>query len=145
MNFQRGFLFGGFMKRFFLVALILLFASTGFATNTTLFGNSGGTIEITGLDADWTWNTEVAGQPQYIQKAKIQRITFYPSAASDRMIIRDGGIDNATYFDSGAVSGADDPRTMTYMKPRPVNLVIDITDCTLDTAASAKVVITLAP
>lgn len=132
------------MKRVLLIAIcFLLMAGIAVATNVTTIGASAKTIEITGLDADWTWNTELAGEIKVVSEGRISRITFYPSAASDRMIIRDNGIDAATYFDSGSVSGSDDPRTMTYMNPRKANLVIDITDCTLDTAANAKVVIEL--
>jgi hypothetical protein len=132
------------MKRILAVMFfVLAFAVNGFAVNTTTIGTSRSVIEITGLDADWTWETDLASQERVILDGRVQRIVFYPSAASDRMIIRDGGIDNATYFDSGAVSGADDPRTVTYVNPVHVNLVIDITDCTLSTAANAKVVIYL--
>ena len=132
-----------YLKKFIYALVILLFALVSFAANTTTVGSSGTVIEITGLDADWTWSTALASQPNYIKNGLIQRITFYPTAASDRMIVRDGGIDNATFFDSGAVSGSDDPRTMFWVNPQRANLVIDISDCTLPTPAGAKVVIHL--
>jgi hypothetical protein len=119
-----------------------------FAANTTTVGPSLQVIQIVpDGSTDWTWSTEIdalsltARQESRLKAAKIVSIVFYPSAANDRMIIHDGGIDNAAYFDSGAVSGADDPRIVHYELRRNVELVIDATDCTLDTAASTKVLI----
>jgi hypothetical protein len=125
------------------LTLSLLFATPAFAINQTLIGSSGKTIEITGLDADWVWSTDLAGEHWKVTRAAIKSIKFYPSGANDRMIIRDGGIDNATFFDSGLVSGADDPRVEYYDGGTQTELVIDITDCALGTPGSAKVVIHL--
>lgn len=131
------------LRIFALTITLLLIPVVCFGLNTTTIGTSETTIEITGLDADWLWLTELDGESNYVERGRIQRITFYPSAASDRMIIRDGGIDAATFFDSGAVSGADDPRTTSWVNPQYAPLVIDISDCTLSTPANAKVVIHL--
>lgn len=127
---------------------ILISAGAAWAANTTLVGSSLTTIEITGLDADWSWSTDIvaASFSSKIDTAKIRSIKFYPSAANDRMIIRDGGLDNATFFDSGLVSAASDPRIEYYTdNPRHIDLVIDISDCTLSNPANAKVVIQIEP
>lgn len=131
------------MKRAILILALLLIPSLLFAVNTTTVGSSGKTIEITGLDTNWIWSTDLATESSNTRQGRVKAIFFYPSAASDRMIIRDGGIDNATVFDSGAVSGADDPRVGYMNPPTKIELVIDISDCTLSVAASAKVVILL--
>jgi hypothetical protein len=124
-----------------LLAMALLFAGAASAANVTTVGSSNLTVEITGLDADWAWSTDLSGE--LAASERIQAIFFYPSAALDRMIVRDGGIDAATLCDSGIVMGADDPRVCYFEPPIGAEAVIDITDCTLDTAANAKVVILL--
>ncbi|MHC4413560.1 MAG: hypothetical protein ACYSW6_11440 [Planctomycetota bacterium] len=131
------------MKRAIFILAFLLIPAITFAANTTTVGPSEKSIEITGLDVNWVWTTDLAAESSNVSQAKVKAIIFYPSAANDRMIIRDGGIDEATIFDSGAVSGADDPRIVYIDPPSKIELVIDISDCTLDTAANAKVVILL--
>lgn len=123
-------------------------AGAAWAANTTLVGSSLTTIEITGLDADWNWATDIvaASFSSKIDTAKIRSIKFYPSALNDRMIIRDGGNDNATFFDSGAVSGVADARIEYYTdNPRHIDLYIDISDSVLNTPANCKVVIQIEP
>jgi hypothetical protein len=128
---------------------VLISAGAAWAANTTLVGSSLTTIEITGLDADWSWATDIVAAGTFnskINTAKIRSIKFYPSGANDRMIVRDGGLDAATFFDSGLVSAASDPRVEYYTdNPRHVDLVIDISDCTIGIAANAKVVIQIEP
>jgi len=104
--------------------------------NSTKIGTR--SIEITGLDADWYWNVELVGHSA-IDKL-IRKIAFYPSLATDRFIIREGSIDGATIFDTGIVTDTG-ARVDPHRKPLNMPLVIDISGCTLDTAASAKVVI----
>jgi hypothetical protein len=117
-----------------------------FADNTTTVGRSGQTIEITGLDADWEWSvdlaSEIANGTIYPRHRRIVRITFYPSAVSDRMIVRDGGLDNAVIFDSG-VAQSTGALSMTYISGVGTEVMIDISDCTLTTPADAKVAIVL--
>lgn len=133
------------MRKILLAILLCLFiAAPSFGANTTALGSSSSVIQITGLDADWIWATEMAAlgfATRDINATVVTRIVFYPSAAADRMIVHDGGVDTAAYFDSGIVSGSDDPRTKDYPGIKPVQLVIDISDCTLGTAANAKVLI----
>ena len=98
--------------------------------NTTT--ETGRQITVTGLDTDWLWVTETG-----MKKACLRSITFIPSAANDRMIIHEGGIDGAVLFDTGIVSGTD-ARTKYFGDDGfwcyPV---VDISDCTLGTAANA--------
>ncbi len=104
--------------------------------NTTTVGQN--TIQITGLDADWIYSTVmgIAGAQCFITA-----IEFIPSATDDRMIIHDGGIDDAAIFDSGPCVDEYSIKYVTFNPPKPCDPVIDISDCTLGTPANAKVVI----
>jgi len=134
------------MKRIFIlaIAVLLVFVNIGFAVNTTTVGSTKKVIQIVpDGSTDWIWEDDLSGEGSTVVRGKIKRIVFYPSAANDRMIIHDGGIDNAAYFDSGLVSGADDPRTVVYDPPIPVRLVIDATDNTTSSATDCKILIYL--
>lgn len=102
------------------------------ANTTTITGKQ---ISITGLDADWLWTTAIGSSGCYLKS-----ITFIPSAANDRMLIHEGGIDGAEVFDTGIVSGTD-ARTKYFDRGHKCAPVIDISDCTLGTAANAKVIL----
>jgi len=126
-----------------LVALIFIPALV-LAVNTTTVGSSKKVIQIVpDGSTDWVWEDDLSGEGSAVLRGKIKRIIFYPSAANDRMIIHDGGIDNAAYFDSGLTSGADDPRTVIYDPAIPVRLVIDATDNTTSTPGSCTILIYL--
>ena len=106
------------------------------ANTTTISGKQ---ILITGLDADWLWATAIGSTACYLRS-----VTFIPSAANDRFILHDGGIDAAELFDTGIVSGTD-ARTK-YFADRGHRCIptIDISDCTLGTAANCKVILEVA-
>lgn len=124
------------MKKIFLVLIVLL----SFMMSTQVFAIStqrdGQFIEITTLDDDWTatTNSEVGG---YVLVTSIE---FIPSAIGDRMIIHNGGINDAAMFDSAAVP-VSQVYLIQYDPPAFANPVIDISDCTIGTAANAKVII----
>lgn len=134
------------MKKFLILitVLFLILASVALAANTTKVGISGNTIEIIpDGSTDWVWNTDLATAPRRVRDAKIAQIIFYPSAASDQLIIHDNGIDEATFFDSWTAVDANDARTITYPPATNTNIVIDASDCTFDTAGSTKILIIL--
>lgn len=125
------------MKKFVIIcAIIAVIFGVAWATNTTT--QDAGIIQITGLDADWFWNVSTDAGLSYC--INITSIEFVPSAANDRMIIHDGGIDGVPIFDSGIVSDTD-TRIKYFSGDKCLKPVIDITDCTLGTAASAQVTI----
>lgn len=103
------------------------------ANTTTITGKQ---ILITGLDADWLWGTAIGSTA-----ARLRSITFIPSAANDRMIVHEGGIDGAELFDTGIVSGTDARTKYFGDNGFWCNPVIDISDCTLSAAANAKVIL----
>jgi len=104
--------------------------------NVTTVGR--GTIQITGLDADWLYTTD--GSFDADIGCLISSVQFLPSAANDVMQIHDGGVDGAVIFDSGPAGGTA-PIFKNFDPPRWVRPVIDISDCVLDTEANAKVII----
>jgi hypothetical protein len=88
--------------------------------NTVLSGPHG--IRISGLDEDYISD----------DYKRIIGITFIPGAATDRMIVRDGGIDAVPIFDSGpAASTIPIYKKIGGERGLNVKPVIDISDCTL--------------
>lgn len=107
--------------------------------NTTTIGKNH--IQITGLDADWTWNTELS-EHAHMNGIIVKSIQFNPSGANDVFIIHEGGIDGASIFEVKC-TGDTDNRVKYFDPPLHCAPVIDISDCTLATAANAKVIIEL--
>lgn len=69
-------------------------------------------------------------------------ISFTPNAATDRMIIRDESITGGVIFDSGPATAENTSAVMvTYPSGKRCSPCIDISECTLTTEASAKLVI----
>jgi len=104
-----------------------------FGANTTTPGEKCITIVFDGT-TDWYSTKE--GYPNGLD---IWCIVFYPSATDDIMIIHDDGLDTWEPFESGLSADKYD-KSVLYFPPRTmVKPVIDISDCTLGTAANAKV------
>ena len=104
--------------------------------NTTAI--NGRFIQITGLDADWLYSSDL---PVALQSGlSVKSIQFNPSAASDVMVINEGGINGASIFHVKC-TGDTDQRIKYFNPPTRMQPVIDISDCTLGTAANAKVII----
>lgn len=106
-----------------------------------------GFIEITGLDDDWHYTTEMAAlktagrypkrHVDYYGGLRLQGIVFKPSAANDVMVIHEEGLDTTPIFDV-KVAGATDTRKE-YLDGKLCRPTIDISDCTLGTPANASV------
>jgi len=117
--------------------------------NTTKF--NGRIIEITGLDEDWYVENDL---PQFAGVGlKVKSIQFNPSAANDVMKILDTrGKKAMTPPDTAAVevflvqcSAVTDQRIKYFGdKGSWMSPYIDISECTLNTAANAKVIIEIA-
>lgn len=60
----------------------------------------GQVLNISALDSDWLSTTHFSGTQ------KIKKITFFAAAASERCIIRRGGLTGPIIFDSGVVAAA---------------------------------------
>ena len=125
-----------------IIATVLFFSTYVFAANTTIVTDQNQVITITGLDEDWDASTETETMGLLRNGIlKVWMVVFIPGATDDRMIIRDGGIDAAEFFDAGPQADSYDARVKYFIEPLEVNPVIDISDCILGTAANAKVMI----
>ena len=105
--------------------------------NTTTSDDSSIQIVPDG-STDWLWSSDLTAKNSGIHVNSIQ---FVPSAAADRLIIRNGSITGVTLFDSGAV--VDAGAVIRYYSGKRIRPVIDASECTFDTAASAKIMIDL--
>jgi len=101
---------------------------------------SGRTLQITGLDADWNLDTDMAGTT----KLKISGITFIPSGPGDICIIKDaadGSSSAATLFQVKCNDATDQRRAFhggQWCAP-----CFNVSDLTLSSAAAAKILIDL--
>ena len=108
------------------------------SNTTTINGN---VIEITGLDADWYVDNDLANLSAGLI---IDSIIFKPSAANDVMVIKNSK--DGTETDPEIVNwkvGGDTEEQVWYNKALGARYYpfIDISDCTLGTAANARVII----
>ena len=127
------------MKKLLFFVLFLAFISPAFghAANTTI--DFEGTISIVpDGSSDWTWSADLSGAPN--TGINVKSIQFIPSAATDRLIIHNGGLDAVNVFDSGPAEGTT-PIIKYYPPNKRIKVVMDATDCTLDTPASVRIYI----
>lgn len=95
-----------------------------------------GTLTIKPDDTD----DFVAGTDSIDDTYLISSIQFIPSAAADRCIIHDLGIDGVIKFDSGPTPGTS-PIFKNFDPPQWFSPVMDDSDCTWDTAANCLIII----
>lgn len=132
--------------------VFLLFAwGAAWGANTTTYDDN--TITITGLDADWLYDTEMAALKTAGKYPRdhvdihggliIDSILFIPGATDDRMIIHgSGGINDSPIFDPGKVADAYDTRIQYYgVNGKWAQPNIDISDCTLAAGTLANCVV----
>ena len=109
--------------------------------NTTTMSES--FIQVTGLDADWVASTDTP-----YSQVKLKSIMFEPSAAGDIMVIKEGSATGPRLFYASCASG-NDQKIRYYAgidgQGQWCNPFIDISDCTVSTAANASVSIEIAP
>lgn len=99
---------------------------------------TGSTITIT-LDGttDWVWSTDTP----FPNGLAIKYIHFHPSGANDVMIVHEQSVDGAEIFRAKCSGDTDD--RIHYLDGDWKRPVIDASDCTLGTAANARVTIEL--
>ena len=126
------------------VGLALFLASNASAVVTVNY--SGNVIELTNLDADWSWTTTfpdaVGTKREYNHGIRVQTIIFYPSAANDILVLEEGSDTGPEIF---PIKCADtyDQRAMPPLNGIRIKPVFDYTDSTIGTPANAKIVIIL--
>lgn len=111
--------------------------------NTTTVSGSNIQIVPDG-STDWIWSDDLDAGLVAAGAIKVRSIQVIPSATNDRIIVHDGGIDNAPVFDTGALADAYDTRVYYFDPPVWMKPVIDASDCTFGTAANVRINIGLA-
>jgi hypothetical protein len=135
---------------FILMTLLLVFPALVFGANVTVIsgGSSGSrTIQITGLDEDWTMAIHglAAGlsSAEVGQGIYVEYIIMVPSLASDRFVILNSAGDDAGaagIVDTGAIVDAE-ARIYVPAVPKRMWIFLDESACTFDTASNAKIII----
>ena len=129
------------MKKTILItaAIIFFLAAICYGANTTTKG--AGTIKIVpdGTN-DWYYNVATDGGFSNTPGMKIYSIQFNPSAANDRLILHNGGLDAIEIFDSNPSAGTA-PIIKYYPGGKYIRLVFDASDCTFSTPSSASIYI----
>lgn len=102
------------------------------ANTTTVFGRH---VEITGLDANWSWDTDL---PAHLKSAPLRRVRLRLSAAGDAFVLRAGSITGPRVWARDATF-----QTGVFAEFGPnsaLNPSFAIADCTFTTPASASVI-----
>jgi len=112
-------------------------------SNTTK--TKGNFVTITGLNANWTLATDMAGFAT--SGLRIKSITFNPSGANDVFKVRNVGASSAFMFDVSC-DGANNQKVKYYDGPGGMGQqawpYIKIADCSLSSAAAAALHIEMA-
>ena len=117
-----------FFKGLTIAFILLIFAVPTMAGNTVNSFES--CVQVSAMDGDWLWST-ITTNPKGI---KIKAIKFYPGAADDVLIIKNGSDSGPTMLKLESSDGEpryDPSFAGGYFKP-----VIDYGDCTLTGTAS---------
>ena len=133
---------------FIFTLLLALFSTVAFAANTTTCNGRVITIVPDG-STDWYLTQDGAAcgmvQSQLANGIYVQYIMFIPSLAADRLVLLDSPDGQAyapVFMDTGA---AADTGALMWRPPdrKKLGVFLDIShgDITLDTAASAKIII----
>jgi len=101
----------------------------------TTVTKSNGFIELTAIDADWSWDDLFSGS--YDNGIKVGSIQFNPGEASDRMVIKEGSDAGPAIFDA-LCPDTEEKNLYIGTICRPV---VDFSACTL--SAGHKVIIRL--
>lgn len=131
------------MKRLFaylIVLLSILFTvQVAHAITATLSGN---VIELTTLDADWSWSDTFTGGTQNREGIKIQSIQINPSATDDIIIIEEGSAAGPRLLVPLKFLDTYDQRAKDYNGVR-LKPFFDYSDSTIGTPANASITIIL--
>lgn len=133
-----------FIKLSVIASIVFLFSTYAFAVNTTVVTKQNQVITITGLDADWDASTETKTKDLLRNGIlKVLRILFIPGATGDDLILRDNGLDDPEFFDTGICADRNDARTVDAPGgiPWEVNPVLDYSDCTMSSGSKLMIYI----
>lgn len=126
------------MKKLALILLVLLLAVPAWAANTVTTNIPGMIIIIPDGSSDYTSTTN------FPAGIKLTAIKFYPSAANDVLVIRNGPVATGTKI---SAMKSIDGGTLKDMFPGIVRLkpTLDASDCTFGTAANCIIIFEYLP
>jgi len=103
--------------------------------NTTVV--TGKVVQITGLDADWEWNTDL---PDILKNRPLASVLYKAHGANDVFVLRNGSITGAKVFN---VKSAGDTSFLfrQFHRDEQVSPVFESTDLTVG-GATAMVILT---
>lgn len=105
------------------------------ANTTTVLGRS---VQITGLDADWIWSTDL---PAQLRDCSLVGVKLKLSAATDVFVLRSGSTTGPRVFQRDNIG-----QTQCLGRFGPssgINPVIKISDCTFSVPGNAIVMLEL--
>jgi hypothetical protein len=107
------------------------------ANTTTVLGR---VVEITGLDSNWVWSTDL---PEILRGMSLLRVRVKLSAATDVVVLRSGSTSGPRIFQRDNVGQT---QCMAEFGPSSgINPAIAIADCTFGTAANAIIMLEFGP
>jgi hypothetical protein len=102
--------------------------------NTTVV--LGKTVEITGLDTDWVWSTDL---PVYLRGRPLSGVVVKPSAATDVVTLRTGSVSGPRCWWS---DGSFQNQRQGYFGPDSgIDPAIKISECSFTTVANAVIML----
>lgn len=89
---------------------------------------------------DWVYGTDITSNDGFPESGLIlTHIKFVPSAASDRLIVREGSVTGTPFFDSGAVTTVN--AVEEFFDRETKRPCIEQGECTFGTPANCRIII----
>jgi len=103
--------------------------------NTTV--TTGKIVNVTGLDADWIWSTDL---PAHLQDKPLASVEYSPHGANDVFVLRNGSVTGAKCFHVKC-TGDTDQRVRYYTRDEAVSPAFESSDLTIG-GANALLILT---
>ena len=127
------------MRKLFIMVLIVIFLpAILWAGNTETRG--GNFISLI-LDGSTDWDTYSSANNNGL---RIRRIEFYPSALNDKVIIRQDSVTGVIITQLHCPATPAQSKLREFNCEKPINVVIEASECVLGTPANALLMIELA-
>lgn len=119
----------------YFLAAILIFAVLQFAFAAPTENASGGTIQLTAIDADWKWTDDQLTAGKYDKGVRLNYILFVPYATNNYVSVKEGSDTGPEIFPAVSATSASDSRIIYFhgAKKKPV---LDYSASSVETGAS---------
>lgn len=119
------------MKKSILLAVLLFFAlaNTALAANTFIWGED--TIDISAIDADWTWNDAGTPYASHRDGILVHYIMFIPGAVSDKLVLLEENASGAPIFPPNPCPVAGQPQIIYFHGGKHLKMFLDESESTL--------------